>query len=72
MVGPLFGFNLGIELGQIVVLAAAGGVLMGLDRLLLVTRVRALTLSPFGLRVVAVSLVVVAVATGMAVERRPW
>jgi hypothetical protein len=72
VVGPLFGFNLGIELGQIVVLAAAGAALMGLDRLLSVARVRAPTLSPFGLRVVTVSLVVVAVATGMAVARRPW
>ena len=70
-VGPLFGFNLGIELGQILVLAAAGAALMGLDRLLSVARVRAPTLSPFGLRVVTVSLVVVAVATGMAVARRP-
>lgn len=78
VVGPLFGFNLGIELGQIVVLAAAGAALMGLDRLLSVARVRAPTLSrsptlsPFSLRVVTVSLVVVAVATGMAVARRPW
>ena len=72
VVGPLFGFNLGIELGQIVVLAAAGAALMGLDRLLSVARVRAPTVSPFGLRVVTVSLVVVVVATGMAVARRPW
>jgi hypothetical protein len=72
VVGPLFGFNLGIELGQIVVLATAGAALMGLDRLLSVARVRAPTLSPFGLRVVTVSFLVVAVATGMAVARRPW
>ncbi len=78
VVGPLFGFNLGIELGQFVVLAAAGAALMGLDRLLSVARVRAPTLSrsptlsPFSLRVVTVSLVVVVVATGMAVARRPW
>ncbi len=72
VVGPLFGFNLGIELGQVVVLAAAGVALMSLDRLLLLTRVRVLRLSAFGLRVVTVSLVVVAVATGMAVVRGPW
>jgi hypothetical protein len=72
VVGPLFGFNVGIELGQIVVLAAAGAALAGLDRLLLLTRVRAPRLSPFGFRVITVSLVVVAVATRMAVVRRPW
>ena len=71
VVGPLFGFNLGIELGQIVVLAAAGAALMGLDRLLSVARVRAPTLSPLGFGS-DLSLVVVAVATRMAVARRPW
>ena len=72
VVGPLLGFNLGIELGQIVVLAVAGAALMGLDRLLSQPKARNPTHSPFGLRVVTVSLVVVAVATGMAVARRPW
>ena len=72
VVGPLFGFNLGIELGQLVVLAVAGAALMGLDRLLSERKARNPTHSAFGLRVVTVSLVVVAVATGMAVARRPW
>jgi len=59
--GPLLGFNLGIEAGQILVLAAAGAVLTGLD-LVLTHR----------LRTVAVSAAVVLVATRMAVERMPW
>jgi hypothetical protein len=69
---PLFGFNVGIELGQLVVLGAAGAVLTGADRLF------ALLLQPDAmpsaqrLRVISVSLIVVAVAVQMAVVRRPW
>src|SRR3989442_9237030 len=57
---PLFGFNLGIELGQIVVLALAAGALAGLDRCLgaLAPRAR----SPLRLRVVVVSGLVAVVA----------
>lgn len=67
---PLLGFNLGIEAGQMVVLAAAGLALAALDRTLLMV-------SPAGrpvqrLRTVAVSAVVVAVSAGMAAERLPW
>jgi hypothetical protein len=68
---PLFGFNLGIELGQLVVLGLAAVALAALDRGLA-------TLGPIRafpahrLRVLAVSAVVVVVATGMAVSRRPW
>ena len=58
---PLFGFNVGIELGQIVVLSAIAIVLVGVDRLI-----------PLRWRVVAVSTVVAIVATGWAIERRPW
>jgi hypothetical protein len=58
---PLLGFNLGIELGQIVVLAVAGLALVTMDRLL-----------GHRLRVVAVSAAVVLVAARMAVERAPW
>jgi hypothetical protein len=61
ILGPLLGFNLGIEAGQILVLAAAGIVLAGLD-LVLSQR----------LRTVAVSAAVVLVASRMAVERVPW
>lgn len=58
---PLFGFNVGIELGQLVVLAAAGAALLGLDRLM-----------SLRVRVVAVSAVVALVALRWAVERRPF
>jgi HupE / UreJ protein len=60
---PLFGFNVGIELGQIVVLAAIAGLLVGVDRLL-VGHTR--------WRVVGVSAAVVLVAARMAVARSPW
>ncbi|HKP50706.1 MAG TPA: HupE/UreJ family protein, partial [Gemmatimonadales bacterium] len=69
---PLFGFNLGIELGQVVVLAVAGVVLLGLDRLLSIRRGLGTATSRFQLRVVMVSVVVIAIATEMAVARRPW
>ena len=69
---PLFGFNLGIELGQLLVLALAGLALAGLDRLLAIARAPGGVPSPYRLRVLAVSLVVVVVATQMAAARRPW
>lgn len=65
--GPLFGFNLGIELGQIVVLGAAGLGLAGLDRALALR-----SAASYRLRVVGVSGAVALVAAGMAVARRPW
>lgn len=58
---PLFGFNVGIELGQILVLSAIAVVLIGVDQLV-----------PLRLRVIAVSTSVVIIATGWAIERRPW
>ncbi|HEX5575172.1 MAG TPA: HupE/UreJ family protein [Gemmatimonadales bacterium] len=70
VVVPLFGFNVGIELGQLVVLAAAGAALAALDRLLLLSQVN--RVRSYRLRVVTVSLVVVAVAAEMAAARRPW
>ena len=72
VVVPLLGFNIGIELGQVVVLAAAGAALLGLDRVLSMKRGLGGVSSIFRLRVVMVSLVVVAVATRMAVARLPW
>jgi hypothetical protein len=58
---PLFGFNVGIELGQLGILALSAVALAGVDRLL-----------GHRARVVAVSATVVLVATSMAVERLPW
>jgi hypothetical protein len=69
---PLFGFNLGIEIGQIVVLLLAGLALAALDRLLIFVRSPEALPSAYRLRVVTVSLLVVMVATQMAAARRPW
>lgn len=69
---PLFGFNVGIELGQLVVLALAGVALAALDRLLGWARGSDNMLTAFRLRVVAVSGVVVLVAARMAAMRAPW
>jgi HupE/UreJ protein len=69
---PLFGFNLGIELGQLVVLALAGVALALLDRLLALLRWPEASPSIFRLRVVAVSGIVVLVAARMAAARASW
>jgi len=69
---PLFGFNIGIEAGQIVVLAVAAGLLGGLDRVLARLGAARLASSPLRLRVVAVSAVVAVLAARWAVERSPW
>ena len=72
IVGPLLGFNAGIELGQLVVLGLAGLVLAGVDRALALLRTPGATPSVLRLRVVAVSAVVVVVAAEMAASRAPW
>ena len=69
---PLFGFNLGIEIGQVVVLLLAGLTLAGIDRLLTLVRSPEALPSAYRLRVVTVSLIVVLVAIQMAAARRPW
>jgi hypothetical protein len=69
---PLFGFNLGIELGQLLVLAAAALVLSGLDRLVEAVRDCGASPTAYRLRVLGVSTVVVVVAAEMAVARSPW
>jgi hypothetical protein len=69
---PLFGFNVGIELGQVVVLALSGLALAALDRLLAGVRWPRAAPSAFRLRVVAVSGAVVMVAARMAAARSPW
>jgi hypothetical protein len=69
---PLLGFNLGIEAGQLVVLALAAVVLLAIDAAL--TRVRGTNAQWPALRVrtVSVSLIVVAVGSLWAVQRSPW
>jgi hypothetical protein len=69
---PLFGFNVGIELGQIVVLLAAFTLLHGADRVLAALRLPPRAPSPLRLRVLAVSSLVAVVAARWAVERAPW
>lgn len=72
IVVPLLGFNVGIELGQIVVLSIAAIGLAGVDRVLGLMREPNATPPVHRLRALAVSTVVVVVAAGMAVARRPW
>ena len=68
---PLFGFNVGIELGQLVVLALAAGVLAVVDCAFALATVR-----PGGavlrLRVIAVSGFVALIAARWAMERSPF
>ena len=72
IVVPLFGFNCGIELGQLLVLSVAGAGLLALDRTLCQVRLLRLTSSPYRLRVVTVSVLVIVVAARMAIAREPW
>jgi hypothetical protein len=69
---PLFGFNVGIELGQIVVLGIAAAALAALDGAIARIPLPAAAPTPLRLRVVAVSSVVALVATRWAVQRSPW
>jgi HupE / UreJ protein len=69
---PLFGFNVGIELGQIVVLSAAAVLLSVVDLGIARLAVHRGTWAPLQVRIVAVSAVVVVVASHWAIERRPW
>lgn len=75
---PLFGFNVGIEAGQVVVLLAAGLLLVMLDRALGAARrgvaahaPRAAGWTPLRMRAVGVSIVVGVIAARWAVERFP-
>lgn len=69
---PLVGFNIGIEIGQIVVLAIAATLLLTADRTIARIRESLRPESVLRLRVVAVSLVVMIVAARWAIERTPW
>ena len=69
---PLLGFNLGIEAGQLVVLAAAGVALALVDASIGASRLATARWPAVRVRAVAVSLLVVAVAAQWAVERTPW
>jgi hypothetical protein len=69
---PLFGFNVGIELGQLVVLGVAGAALAALDQTLGWLHGSESMLGAFRLRVVAVSGGVVLMAARLAAMRAPW
>jgi hypothetical protein len=69
---PLLGFNIGIEAGQIVVLAAAATLLTLVDRGLAHAHLPKRAPTPLRLRVVAISTVVMLVASAWAVQRNPW
>jgi HupE/UreJ protein len=68
---PLFGFNAGIELGQIAVLSVAAVAFVAIDRGLerLGRRAQGAALR---WRVVGISVAVIAVATRWAAQRAPW
>lgn len=67
---PLFGFNVGIEVGQLVVLCLAFAALAGVD--FVIARMRTGTVSPLRARTVALSAVIFLVASRWAIERAPW
>lgn len=69
---PLLGFNLGIEAGQVVVLAAVGVALALLDAVIGASRAVSSRWPVARVRAVAVSLGVVVVAAEWAVARSPW
>ena len=68
---PLFGFNVGIELGQVVVLVLGVVALAALDRLLALAATRR-GASVLRWRVIAVSAAVALIAARWAVERSPF
>jgi hypothetical protein len=69
---PLLGFNLGIEVGQLVVLAAAGLCLALLDVGIGASKLAPARWPAVRVRAVGVSLLVILVASQWAVERTPW
>lgn len=70
IVVPLFGFNIGIELGQIVALVAAGAALTAVDGAL--GRRAMVRWTPLRIRITAVSCVVLLLGSRMVAERIPW
>lgn len=69
--GPLLGFNIGLELGQAVVLTLAFVALAAIDAVLRVM-LAGRDATSFRLRVIAVSLLVAVAGSAWAVERAPW
>ena len=69
---PLFGFNVGIELGQVLVLSMTAVTFVAIDRGLELLRPRRSAGTALRWRVVTISVVVIAVATRWAAQRVPW
>lgn len=69
---PLLGFNVGIELGQVVVLVACAAALALMDATLARLRRPGASWDVLSVRIAMVSVLVVAFGTMWAVERRPW
>jgi hypothetical protein len=69
---PLFGFNVGIELGQLLVLVLTFVAYAAMDLIVARVRPNGWRLSTVRLRAIAVSAMVVVVATRWAAERAPW
>jgi hypothetical protein len=72
---PLLGFNVGIEVGQILVLVAIGAMLIAVDAAL--GRAQRVSLVPRAVpvlrfRIVGLSMMIGLVAAVWAVERHPW
>ncbi|MEO5579853.1 MAG: HupE/UreJ family protein [Gemmatimonadaceae bacterium] len=69
---PLFGFNLGIEIGQIAVLAIAAVMFLAADWIISRLRASATSASALRVRVLLVSVAVMVVAVRWAIDRSPW
>lgn len=69
---PLLGFNLGLEVGQLLVLLLISLLFAGMDWLIAATGLPTRNASAFRLRVATVSVAVAVVATAWAFERVPW
>lgn len=72
LVVPLFGFNVGIEIGQLVVLTLAAAAMWTIDRAISAARTTLDGPSALRIRVLTVSAAVGLVAARWAFERRPW
>ena len=69
---PLFGFNVGIELGQVVVLTVIAIAFLCVDAVIKRLRSPDAGWQPLRVRVVGVSALVVVVGGAWAVQRAPW
>jgi hypothetical protein len=69
---PLFGFNVGIEIGQLAVLTLTFAAIAVVDLTIRQSSAARFRIAPLRLRIVALSTVVMVVAARWAVERAPW